>query len=124
MHSSLTDEELLARSVTDPTEFAVLYERHGLAVRLYVRRRVGSQNADDLAAEVFARAFVARERFRAERDNALPWLLVSPPTWSRIIDGLRSAAWRRCNVKLDTGSRRSNTKTRCLPPNLSANCGV
>ena len=57
MHSSQTDEELLARSATDPSEFAVLYERHGLAVRLYVRRRVGSQNADDLAAEVFARAF-------------------------------------------------------------------
>ena len=75
MHSSLTDEELLARSVTDPSEFAVLYERHGLAVRLYVRRRVGSQNADDLAAEVFARAFGARERFRAEHDSALPWLL-------------------------------------------------
>ena len=75
MHSSPTDEELLARSATDPSEFAVLYERHGLAVRLYVRRRVGSQNADDLAAEVFARAFGARERFRAEHDSALPWLL-------------------------------------------------
>jgi RNA polymerase sigma-70 factor, ECF subfamily len=75
MHSSQTDEELLARSATDPSEFAVLYERHGLAVRLYVRRRVGSQNADDLAAEVFARAFGARERFRAEHDSALPWLL-------------------------------------------------
>lgn len=75
MHSSLTDAELLARSATDPSEFAGLYERHGLAVRLYVRRRVGSQNADDLAAEVFARAFDARERFRAEHDSALPWLL-------------------------------------------------
>lgn len=75
MHSSPTDAELLARSATDPTEFGVLYERHGPAVRLYVRRRVGSQNADDLAAEVFARAFGARERFRAEHDSALPWLL-------------------------------------------------
>jgi RNA polymerase sigma-70 factor (ECF subfamily) len=30
---------------------------------------------EDLAAEVFVRAFRARERYRAERDSALPWLL-------------------------------------------------
>lgn len=75
IHSSQTDAALLQRSAADPSEFAVLYERHGLAVRLYVRRRVGSQNADDLAAEVFTRAFAARERFRPEHDSALPWLL-------------------------------------------------
>jgi RNA polymerase sigma factor (sigma-70 family) len=40
-----------------------------------VARRVGSDPGEDLAAEVFVRAFRARERYRAERDSALPWLL-------------------------------------------------
>ncbi len=70
-----TDAELLARSVDDPGLFAGLYERHGLVVRRYVGRRIGSGAADDVSSEVFVRAFHARGRYRAERDAALPWLL-------------------------------------------------
>ncbi|MGH3264520.1 MAG: RNA polymerase sigma factor [Trebonia sp.] len=55
--------------------FAVVYERHCLAVRRYVVRRVGSGAGEDLAAEVFVRAFKVRERYRAQCDSALPWLL-------------------------------------------------
>jgi RNA polymerase sigma-70 factor (ECF subfamily) len=65
----------LAGSVTEPALFAVLYDRHGLAVRRYVARRVGDDAGDDLASEVFIRAFRARARFRAEHASALPWLL-------------------------------------------------
>src|ERR1700691_672293 len=75
MESSLPDAELLARSVDDPGAFAGLYERHGLSVRRYVVRRVGDEPGDDIASEVFARAFRARGRYRADRDSALPWLL-------------------------------------------------
>jgi RNA polymerase sigma factor (sigma-70 family) len=70
-----SDVELLARSVKEPAVFAGLYERHGLAVRRYVVRRIGDGAADDVASDVFARAFRARGRYRAEHDVALPWLL-------------------------------------------------
>jgi RNA polymerase sigma-70 factor (ECF subfamily) len=75
MDSLPTDAELIAGSIGEPALFAGLYERHGLAVRRYVRRRVGDAAGDDLASEVFSRAFRARGRYRAERDAALPWLL-------------------------------------------------
>lgn len=70
-----TDAELLQQSVLDPGAFGGLYERHGLAVRRFVVRRVGIADGEGLAAEVFVRAFRARTRYRAERDTALPWLL-------------------------------------------------
>lgn len=75
MESLSTDAELLARSVDEPALFAGLYERHGLAVRRYVVRRIGDAAGDDLSSEVFVRAFRARGRYRAEHDVALPWLL-------------------------------------------------
>lgn len=55
MQPNSTDAELLARSVEEPALFAGLYERHGLAVRRYIVRRV----EDDVASEVFVRAFRA-----------------------------------------------------------------
>ena len=55
--------------------FPALYERHGLAVRRYVVRRIGDGAGDDIASEVFARAFRGRGRYRADHDAALPWLL-------------------------------------------------
>jgi RNA polymerase sigma factor (sigma-70 family) len=70
-----SDAELLARSVAEPEVFAALYERHGLAVRRYITRRIGNGHGDDVAAEVFVRAFRVRGRYRAEHDRALPWLL-------------------------------------------------
>jgi RNA polymerase sigma factor (sigma-70 family) len=70
-----TDAELLRRSAADPAAFGDLYERHGVAVRRYVVSRVGFSNGEDLAAEVFIRAFRTRDRCRAEHGSALPWLL-------------------------------------------------
>jgi RNA polymerase sigma factor (sigma-70 family) len=75
METPLTDAELLERSAVEPIQFGELYQRHGLAVRRYAARRVGGQDGDDLAAEVFIRAFRARARYRAEYESALPWLL-------------------------------------------------
>ena len=70
-----TDAEALKQSVLEPAAFGVLYERHGLAVRRYVVRRVGTREGEDLAAEVFIRAFRARDKYRANYQSALPWLL-------------------------------------------------
>lgn len=75
MNSYPTDAELLARSVAEPGLFGELYERHSLAVRRYVARRIGDAVGDDVAAEVFVRGFRARGRYRPERHTALPWLL-------------------------------------------------
>jgi RNA polymerase sigma-70 factor (ECF subfamily) len=69
MNSYPTDAELLARSVTEPALFGELYERHGLAVWRYVVRRIGGVAGEDLAADVFVRAFRARGRYRADRDT-------------------------------------------------------
>lgn len=71
----LSDAQLLERSVAEPALFGSLYERHGVAVRRYVVRRVGPHDGEDLAAEVFVRAFRSRGRFRDELGSALPWLL-------------------------------------------------
>jgi RNA polymerase sigma-70 factor (ECF subfamily) len=75
MDSNSSDAEVLAYSAVEPSAFAILFERHHIAVRRYVARRVGSDAGDDLAAEVFTRAFRGRERCRAEQASALPWLL-------------------------------------------------
>src|SRR5271154_3819748 len=71
----LDDAELLQRSASEPSAFGALYERHGVAVRRYVMRRVGIYDGEDLAAEVFVRAFRSSRKYRAEYESALPWLL-------------------------------------------------
>lgn len=75
MEPSPTDADLLRRSGLEPSAFGALYERHGVAVRRYLARRVGVEDGQDLAAEVFTRAFRSRSKYRADRDSALPWLL-------------------------------------------------
>lgn len=68
-----SDAELLRAN--DADAFAELYDRHVGQVLAWARARVG-EHAADLTAEVFARAWLCRGRFR-DRDGApaLPWLL-------------------------------------------------
>src|SRR5580765_7548890 len=68
-----SDASLLRDS--DPAAFGELYSRHVDDVYHWFRRRI-EWTASDLTAETFARAWLARGRFRDERDgSALPWLL-------------------------------------------------
>ena len=69
-----TDAELLRRSASEPAAFGELYRRHGVALRRHVVSRVGIGSGEDLAAEVFVRAFRTREKCRAEHDSVRPWL--------------------------------------------------
>jgi RNA polymerase sigma factor (sigma-70 family) len=69
-----TDAAILTASIADPTRFSVLYERHLEPIAGYLARRVGPELAEDLCAEVFVRAFRARDRYRPDHDSALPWL--------------------------------------------------
>ena len=70
-----SDAELLRESVGDPDTFAELYRRHRESVARYVARRLGAEMCEDVAAEVFIRAFRGRAGYVPERDSALPWLL-------------------------------------------------
>jgi RNA polymerase sigma-70 factor (ECF subfamily) len=89
---------VIARSLEHPERFGLLFERHHSLVHNYLRRRVGDSLADDLAAEVFARAFRGRSTYRAVTDDARPWLLGIA---TKLIAGHRRAearalrAWQR-----------------------------
>jgi RNA polymerase sigma-70 factor (ECF subfamily) len=69
-----TDSNAIAASVRDPRAFVAVFERHFREIHRYLARRVGTQLADDLAAEVFAEAFRIRSRYRPDHDDARPWL--------------------------------------------------
>jgi RNA polymerase sigma factor (sigma-70 family) len=69
-----TDGEVIADSVRDPDVFVALFERHFRELHRYLARRVGSEPADDLAAEAFAEAFRVRARYRPLTPDARPWL--------------------------------------------------
>jgi RNA polymerase sigma-70 factor (ECF subfamily) len=75
MDDTLSDAEVLRRSLAEPARYAVFYDRHKVAVHRYLRRRVGAEGAEDLTAEVFVRAFRGRSEYGVLHDTALPWLL-------------------------------------------------
>ncbi len=70
-----SDAELISSSLTEPQAFHALFERHFPVVYRYVLRRAGRMAADDLAAETFTQAFIARDRYDRSRPDARPWLL-------------------------------------------------
>jgi RNA polymerase sigma factor (sigma-70 family) len=74
---SANDAELLRASRRDDRAFRVLYDRHAPRVCRFLESRCDSrESALDLTAEVFARAWLQRARFRDDADgSALPWLL-------------------------------------------------
>jgi RNA polymerase sigma-70 factor (ECF subfamily) len=67
-----SDAELLR--LADGEAFTELYDRHVEAIFCWARVRAGD-HAADLTAEVFARAWLCRRRFRDRgHGSALPWL--------------------------------------------------
>jgi RNA polymerase sigma-70 factor (ECF subfamily) len=69
-----TDAELIAASLDDPPRFAELFDRHFAAVFRFAERRVGHDQAGEVASETFTRAFARRAAYRAGAADALPWL--------------------------------------------------
>jgi RNA polymerase sigma-70 factor (ECF subfamily) len=68
-----SDADLLR--LDDAEAFAVIYDRHAGTVFAWAQARVGAY-AEDLTAEVFARAWYSRRRFRDQAGGTvLPWLL-------------------------------------------------
>lgn len=75
--TDLTDAELLARSSSNASAFRALYDRHVQAIHKFAVRQVGfdSDAALDITAEVFARAWLGRDKYQSSHyDTALPWL--------------------------------------------------
>jgi RNA polymerase sigma-70 factor (ECF subfamily) len=70
------DAALLAASVSgDRQAFAAFYRRHLAAVVRFLLRETGDRElAGDLAAEVFASALLAADRYEPQHPSALPWL--------------------------------------------------
>ena len=72
--SGASDAELLRLSDENGEAFGLLYDRHVESIFTWLRARVG-EPAADLTAEVFARAWLNRSRFRDEANgSAGPWL--------------------------------------------------
>jgi RNA polymerase sigma factor (sigma-70 family) len=72
--SAVTDAELIESSLVDGASFALVFDRHYRALHRFLRGRVGSPLADDLASETFTTAFRRRASYDLSRDDARPWL--------------------------------------------------
>jgi RNA polymerase sigma-70 factor (ECF subfamily) len=70
----INDAEIIARSRVDPSGFAAIFDRHYVAIRRYLGRRVDRALADELASEAFVRAFAGRDRYDGALVDARPWL--------------------------------------------------
>jgi RNA polymerase sigma-70 factor (ECF subfamily) len=75
--AGMSDAQLLRAARRDDRAFRALYDRHAGRVCRFLEGRCDErETALDLTAEVFARAWLQRARFRDEAGgSALPWLL-------------------------------------------------
>src|SRR5690349_3337469 len=69
-----TDSEIIARSVTSPTSFAELFDRHATTMFRHFVRRVGPDDADPPLGELLRIAFELRGGHDPARTEARPWL--------------------------------------------------
>lgn len=107
MHRRMeSDGELMRRSRRDPHAFDDVYVRHARDIHGWLARTIGdSDRAWELTAEVFARAWLARRRFRPGPDgSAGPWLQgIARNVWRHQARGrsARGRALRRLGITLD-----------------------
>ena len=69
-----SDAEEIQASRQQPDRFGVIFDRHYAVVHAYLRSRIGSTLAADIAAETFVTAFRRRETYDHAHVNARPWL--------------------------------------------------
>ena len=104
MGVSSSDGEVFVASVAAPPVFAVIFDRHVDAVRLYVERRLGSVRAEDVVSESFRVAFERRADFDASAVSALPWLYGIA---GNLVRNERRAHERRLRALVRLAGRRS-----------------
>jgi RNA polymerase sigma factor (sigma-70 family) len=71
---TLSDGDLIERSLADPAWFAAIFDRHSGEILRYAHARLGPDLAEDVVAETFLAAFARRDRFEVARADARPWL--------------------------------------------------
>ena len=96
-----SDAEVIVASWHDPVRFEVVFSRHFGTVYRFLAGRAPRDEAADLAAEVFVRAFARRRKYRPDRPSALPWLL------GMAVNVLRE--WTRRLARADRAHRRSSS---------------
>ena len=69
-----TDAEIISASLRDPDVFGIVFSRYHTAVFRFAARRIGTEEAGDVASDVFVQAFRIRRRYDKSRANCLPWL--------------------------------------------------
>ena len=100
------DAEVLERSIAEPELFALVFDRHHAAVHRYLRRRLGTELADELLSETFVQALRARSRYRPAHPTCLPWLLGIA---AHLISGHHRAERRRlAALEREAGQRLSD----------------
>ncbi|MGH3227145.1 MAG: RNA polymerase sigma factor [Streptosporangiaceae bacterium] len=71
---TLSDGDLIERSLADPGWFAAIFDRHADEILRYAHARLGPDLAEDVVAETFLAAFARRGRYDTARADARPWL--------------------------------------------------
>lgn len=74
METFTSDSDEIAASRTSPERFASIFDRHFVAIRDYLRRRIHGALADELAAETFVIAFRRRAAYDLAYTDSRPWL--------------------------------------------------
>lgn len=101
--------------------FVALYREHAGTINRYVRRRLGDELADDVTAEVFARALERPSEELRRQDSPLPWLYGIA---SNVIHDHHRAEQRRLRTigRLQRAHQRSSSdgpELRSLDPRLA-----
>ena len=98
-------------SISSPASFQALYELNRLPVFRYIYALTGGSqdNAEDLTAETFLRAWKARHQFHGEMDSAIGWLLRIAK--SLIIDDYRRTVRANRNLATDLTSEPTPEQT-------------
>lgn len=71
---SLSDETAIEASLSDPTLFTGVFERRSKEIYRYLVLHVGSEAAEELLSDTFARAFKARRTYEPSRGSVRGWL--------------------------------------------------
>jgi RNA polymerase sigma factor (sigma-70 family) len=74
MDDQESDASVITRSSREPEAFAAIFDRYFARIHRYVASRLGSNAADDIAADIFLAAFDQRDRYDEERVSARAWL--------------------------------------------------
>jgi RNA polymerase sigma-70 factor (ECF subfamily) len=70
----LSDAAVIEASWREPECFGEIFHRYFQEIRRYIARRLGTDVADDVAADTFLAAFRGRKRFDPARGAVRPWL--------------------------------------------------